>query len=267
MGFEAEMKLSIHGCRGSTATSSHFTQKYGGNTSCFEVATDNHQIIFDAGSGFKNVAFSKSTVSFLLFSHFHHDHIQGLPFNPELFDPKNEIIISSGLCDIGLVKDTIQKYFSPPYFPIDIVSLLSNVTFLPFNIVQDKLEKDISLDSMLLKHPGGSTGYKLKEKTRSFIYLCDNEFEEDQRKSLANFSKNADLLVWDGMFTHEELADKKGWGHSSIEQAINFNTGANCKKIVITHHAPSRSDKELDQIAKDLPELFLLAKDGLEIEV
>ena len=54
------MKLSIHGCRGSIATSSHSTQKYGGNTSCFDLTTDNHQIIFDAGSGFKNVIFSKS---------------------------------------------------------------------------------------------------------------------------------------------------------------------------------------------------------------
>ncbi len=266
-GFKAEMKLSIHGCRGSTATSSRFTQKYGGNTSCFEITTDNHQIVFDAGSGFKNVKFSKSTASFLLLSHFHHDHIQGLPFNPELFDPQNEIIISSSLCDLELIKETIQKYFSPPFFPIDIVSLLSNIKFLPFNVVQDKLEKDISLDSMLLEHPGGSTGYKLKEKNRSFIYLCDNEFGEDQRESLANFSKNADLLVWDGMFTQKEIADKKGWGHSSIEQAIDFNTGAKCKKIVITHHAPSRSDKELDQIAKDLPELFMLARDGLKIEV
>ena len=261
------MKISIHGCRGSTPTSSHSTQKYGGNTSCFEVITDNHQIIFDAGSGFKNIKFSKSRASFLFLSHFHHDHIQGIPFNPELFDPKNEIIISSSLCDIELVKPTIQKYFSPPYFPIDIVSSLSNIKFLPFNTVQEKLKKDISLDSVLLKHPGGSTGYKLVDKNSSFIYLCDNEFEEDQRRSLANFSENADLLVWDGMFTQKEIADKKGWGHSSIEQAIDFNIGANCKKVLITHHAPSRSDKELDQIAKDLPELFILARDGLEIEV
>ena len=261
------MKLSIHGCRGSIATSSHSTQKYGGNTSCFEVITDNHQIIFDAGTGFKNVKFSKSRASFLLLSHFHHDHIQGLPFNPELFDPKNEIIISSSLCDIELVEKTIRNCFSPPYFPIDIVSILSNIKFLPFNAVQEKLDKDINLHSMPLKHPGGSTGYKLKEKTRSFIYLCDNEFEEDQRKSLANFSKNADLLEWDGMFTHEEIADKKGWCHSSVEQAVDFNIGANCKKILITHHAPNRNDEELDQIAKDLPELFMLARDGLEIEV
>ena len=112
------MKLSIHGCRGSITTSSRSTHAYGGNTSCFEVITANDQIIFDAGSGFKNVKFLKSRASFLLLSHFHHDHIQGLPFNPELFDPKNEIIISSGLCDIAFVKQTIQKYFSPPYFPL-----------------------------------------------------------------------------------------------------------------------------------------------------
>ena len=261
------MKLSIHGCRGSVPTSSGSIHKYGGNTSCFEIITENNQIIFDAGTGFKNVKFSKSRASFLLLSHFHHDHIQGLPFNPELFDPKNEIIISSGLCDIELVKQTIQKCFSPPYFPFDVVSLLSNIKFLPFNAVQDKLGKAISLGSMLLKHPGGSTGYKLIEKNSSFIYICDNEFDETQRKSLVNFSKNADLLIWDGMFTQRELADKKGWGHSSIEQAIDFNSGANCKKILIAHHAPSRSDKELDHIAKDLPELFILARDGLEMEV
>ena len=261
------MKLSIHGSRGSIATSSRSTQKYGGYTSCFEVITDNHQIIFDAGSGFKNVKFSKSRASFLLLSHFHHDHIQGLPFNPELFDPKNEIIISSDLCDIELVKQNIRKYFSPPYFPFDIVSSLSNIKFLTFNAVREKLEKDISLNSMLLNHPGGSTGYKLIEKNNSFIYLCDNEFEEAQRRSLTNFSKKADLLIWDGMFTQEELANKKGWGHSSIEQAIEFNKAANCKKILITHHAPNRSDTELDQIAKNLPELFTLARDGLEIEV
>ena len=133
------MKLSIHGCRGSTATSSRSTQKYGGNTSCFEVSTDNHQIIFDAGSGFQNVELSKTQVSFLLLSHFHHDHVQGLAFNPQLFDPKNEIIISSALCEIENVKKTIQKYFSSPYFPIDIVSSLSNIKFLPFNAVKKKL--------------------------------------------------------------------------------------------------------------------------------
>ena len=265
--FELNMKLSIHGCRGSIATSSSITKKYGGNTSCFEIRTDNHQFIFDAGSGFQNIEFSKNTVTYLLLSHFHHDHIQGLPFNSQLFDIKNEVIVSSDLFDIETVKTTVQEYFSPPYFPIDIVSSLPNIKFLPFKDIQKQLEANLSLESIELNHPGGSTGYKLTQKESSFVYLCDNEFAEDQREPLAAFSENADLLVWDGMFTENELAGKKGWGHSSIKEAIDFNTEANCKKILISHHAPHRSDKELDQIADNLPESFTLASDGLEIEV
>ena len=67
------------------------------------------------------------------------------------------------------------------------------------------------------------------------------------------------------MFTQKELATKKGWGHSSIEQAIDFNKDANCKKVIIAHHAPHRSDQELDQIAKILPDLFILSRDKLKI--
>ena len=110
------MKLSIHGCRGSIASSSPSTQKYGGHTSFFEINCEKHQIIFDAGSGFQNVNFSKENTSYLILSHFHHDHIQGLPFNPQIFDPNNEIVISSDLHDHETVKKNIQTYFSPPYF-------------------------------------------------------------------------------------------------------------------------------------------------------
>ena len=135
------MKLITHGCRGSIPNSSSEMMKYGGNTTCFELILDKFQVFFDTGSGFQNAILNPNKEILIFFSHFHHDHIQGLPFNPELFDPKNEIIISSGLCDIELVKQTIQKCFSPPYFPFDVVSLLSNIKFLPFNAVQDKLGK------------------------------------------------------------------------------------------------------------------------------
>ena len=261
------MKLSIHGCRGSIATSSLTTRKYGGNTSCFEIKTESHQIIFDAGSGFQNIEFETAQTSFLLFSHFHHDHIQGLPFNSQLFDPNNEIIISSDLVDIEKLKKTLQKYFSPPYFPLDIISSLPNIKFLPFAEVQKKLQDNCSLDSIKLNHPGGSVGYKLIHGNTSFVYFCDNEFEEEQRKALATFAGKADLLIWDGMFTQKELSTKKGWGHSSIEQAIDFNKDANCKKVIIAHHAPHRSDQELDQIAEILPDLFILSRDKLKIGV
>ena len=261
------MKLSIHGCRGSIANSSPSTQKYGGHTSCFEINCENQQIIFDAGSGFQNVNFSKENTSYLILSHFHHDHIQGLPFNPQIFNPHNEIVISSDLTDHETVKNNIQTYFSPPYFPIDIVSTLPNIKFVPFNTVKEKINEFCGLNSVALNHPGGSVGYKLTQNDKSFIYLCDNEFEADQRETLTAFAENTDVLIWDGMFTEKELVDRKGWGHSSIEQATQFNEEANCKKILISHHAPGRSDQDLDRIASNLPELFAVASDRLEIEV
>jgi len=97
--------------------------------------------------------------------------------------------------------------------------------------------------------------------------LCDNEFEADQRETLTAFAEKADLLIWDGMFTEKELVNRKGWGHSSIEQATKFNEEAYCKKVLISHHAPGRSDQDLDRIASSLPELFVVASDRLEIEI
>ena len=99
------------------------------------------------------------------------------------------------------------------------------------------------------------------------MYLCDNEFEADQRETLTTFAEKADVLIWDGMFTEKELVDRKGWGNSSIEKATMYNEKSNCKRILISHHAPARSDQDLDHIASSLPELFTVASDRLEIEV
>ena len=79
------MKLTVHGCRGSVPTPSPYTAKYGGHTTCFELRFNGYQIIFDTGSGFQNLILADSTVEkLILYSHFHHDHIQGLPFNADL---------------------------------------------------------------------------------------------------------------------------------------------------------------------------------------
>ena len=96
------------------------------------------------------------------------------------------------------------------------MSALPNIKFAPFDAVKEKVSKFCSLNSIALNHPGGSVGYKLTHKNKSFIYLCDNEFEADQRETLSEFANKADVLIWDGMFTEKELADRKGWGHSSI---------------------------------------------------
>ena len=84
------------------------------------------------------------------------------------------------------------------------------------------------------------------------MILLDNEFQDFQRDELVEFCKGADLLIWDGMFTEDELKTKAGWGHSSIEQAVEFTEVSDVRKTLICHHAPYRFDSDIDEIRSNL---------------
>ncbi len=260
------MKLTVHGARGSIPTSSRETIIYGGNTSCYELVFGKYQIFFDTGSGFRNVNFFDSSFTkCILYSHWHHDHIQGLPFNASIFNPDNSVIVSSALATRSVLRNTLQTYFSGGYFPVDIVKILPNLNYRNANQVKKSFADDFTLDWIELNHPGGCYGYSICHEGKKFTYLCDNEYESSQLETLTDFAEGSDLVIWDGMFTDAELESKKGWGHSSIEQAMTFFGHGDISTMLISHHAPSRTDDELDALAKTLPEGISFAKDGLEV--
>ena len=95
-----------------------------------------------------------------------------------------------------------------------------------------------------------------------------------QRKSYCSkvvaFTRNADLLIHDAQYTPEELKDKKGWGHSSWEQAIEVAVQAGVKKLALFHHDPEHNDAFLLNIERECQRVFseaFLAREGLEIEI
>ena len=245
------MFVKLHGTRGSIPQPNE-TSKYGGNTSCYEIITDDHQIIFDTGTGFQNVALDRNRTTVIIYGHFHHDHIQGLPFNLDVFAHQEDIYLSSGLVNRQVLKNLIQTYFSGGYFPVDIVNILKQLKFLNCSTVQRKLSPEIALEMIELNHPGGCMGYSLKTESGKFSYLLDNEYNADQLDSLLRFVDGSYLVMWDGMFTEKELEDRQGWGHSSIEQACIFAEQANLEQLRISHHSPSRTDAELDELSKML---------------
>ena len=124
------MQVNVHGCRGSIPSCSAETVGYGGNTSCYEILFDNIQLIIDTGSGFRTVKLDRDLEKIILYSHWHHDHIQGLPFNGDIFDSANEIALCSALSTKRPFRHTLQTYFSGGYFPVDIVTVLKNLKFL-----------------------------------------------------------------------------------------------------------------------------------------
>ena len=241
------ISITLHGVRGSTPSVNSDNSSYGGNTCCLEVQTDNKQIVIDAGTGFGSVDLKKEHEdTYLLFSHLHHDHIQGLLFNQKLFTRKSKLFVASGLMSASELKKHLETYFSPPFFPPNVFVNLKCLHFVDFDSVVKNVRPNLQVMCIDLNHPGGAVGYSFLCDGKKVVVLLDNEFTETQEQKLSIFCDNADLLIWDGMFTEKELLSKRGWGHSSIEQADQFTKKFNVKRTVICHHAPNRTDKEIE---------------------
>ena len=264
------MEIIFHGVRGSTPTAHQDFLNYGGNTTSTEIRSNEFQFIFDAGTGFQNLKILEDRPVFLFFSHFHYDHIQGLPFNSQIFNPSNSVTISSGLVNSNELKNVFTRAFQPMYFPIPLVETLKNLSFNEFVEVQEKLFKICKIESISLNHPGGAAGYIIKEKNKKICIFLDHEFGQNNYvdDKMLEVSQDCDFVIWDGMFLDEELKDKKGWGHSSVEQALTFAENNNCKRLAIAHHAPHRSDERLKELENSLPDdKLFFASEKLRINI
>ncbi len=243
-----------HGVRGSVPTTSKKTSNYGGSTPCVEFLTKKAQIIFDCGSGFSKVNFNNDLPSIILLSHLHHDHIQGLPFNSSLLEKSKHILISSALINKNELKKSLKNYFSPPFFPVNFFEEMSNLNFIHFDDLVNEF-RDLDFKSLNLNHPGNASGYSLEINNQKYCYLLDNEFYEKQMSSLKSFCENANSVIWDGMYTEDEIKFKVGWGHSSIEQGLIFAEKLDLKKLIISHHSPERTDRQIDDFKKKYSDL------------
>ena len=110
--------------------------------------------------------------------------------------------------------------------------------------------EDLNINSIDLNHPGNCSGYSITSDEKKFCYLLDNEYQDIQEEKLINFCDQSETIIWDGMFLDSELSDKRGWGHSSIEQGINLSDKIDVKNFLISHHSPSRDDKEIKNMEK-----------------
>ena len=260
------MKLAVHGCRGSIPISTPETNIYGGNTSCYELIFNDFQLIFDTGTGFRHVNFDDLKKTIIFYSHWHHDHIQGLAFNSGLFNTEKKIYITSALNDSNESKKIIQSYFSGFYFPIQLTKILTNLKFVELYDLQKNFSEDFKIEFLKLNHPGGSVGYSIKNKNKKITILLDNGYNKEQFLDLKKFANNSNWIVWDGMFTNDELKNKAFWGHSTIEQGIEFFHNSGIENMLITHHDPSRTDDQLNVLSKELPKGIIFAKDGMIVD-
>jgi phosphoribosyl 1,2-cyclic phosphodiesterase len=223
---------------------------YGGNTSCAEVFTDSTSLIIDGGSGLRMKGFElmlgpcglgRGEVH-ILFTHFHWDHLIGLPFFVPFFIPGNKIHLYAVQPELEHI---IRTVFSKPYFPVPFDQLPSDIHFHQLEPRKTKVFSDIEVTPYQLDHPDPCWGFKLANDNKNISYCVDTECIRVTREELGEdlpLYQNIDLMVFDAQYTIQEATEKINWGHASASFGLDLAVRENIKRILFVHHDPSASD-------------------------
>lgn len=256
---DANVRLRFWGVRGSTPTPTIENLTFGGNTSCVEIRTaDNQVIILDAGSGIRNLgqslmkdAAGQPIAAHVFLTHFHWDHIQGVPFFAPIYGPKNTIAFHSGVQGRPL-QETLEGQMAQPYFPVkfdQVAAQRSFHTISPGDEVQVGCAHIIPFE---LNHPQGATGYRIHAGNTKIVYATDYEHGDARLdKVLLENAENADVLICDAQYTPTEYEAHRGWGHSTWLNAVQLARDAGAKRLFLFHHDPTHDDQAMMRISED----------------
>jgi len=213
-------------------------------------------LIFDAGSGIRMLGQDLMATGFgrgqgkahMFFSHTHWDHILGIPFFVPFYIKGNQFTIHSPLPDI---KKRLEGQQNSDYFPIPFSIYASDIDFV---ILENKTEHkigDMTITWKAMYHPGKCFAYRVDYNGKSVVYATDAEYKKlgsSDLKPAFEFFRDADLLIFDSMYTFSEGLEKEDWGHSSTFIGVDLAVEANVKQIAFFHHEPTYNDAKLVDI-------------------
>jgi len=234
--------IEFWGVRGSIPSPGQRTAAVGGNTSCVEVQLGGTHVIFDGGSGLRQLGAARGgqpLSATLLFSHLHWDHIQGVPFFASLFHPHSELSLVG---PEGLAV-ALELQMSLPNFPVGMDVFGARWSTRTIEAGGRFMLGDVEVRTAPLCHPGGAIGYRLEHAGRTVVYACDAEHPAvGHAPALLALAAGADVLIYDAQYLPEEVPLRVGWGHSTWEHGVALAQDAGVGQLVLTHHDPMRDD-------------------------
>ncbi len=254
------MQVTLWGTRGSLATPDPEMARYGGNTSCVGVlGREGTVLVLDAGTGIRRLAKtlpdSIRRVDVLL-THLHMDHIQGLGFFAPLYRPDIEVHIWGPASTNLALPTRLKRYLSPPLFPLHLHQLPTRQYHeVPCGEVDIG---EVRVRAALVCHPGPTVGYRISAPEGGVVtYMPDHEpalgplrFPSLPREWTSGgvLAAGSDLLIHDGQYSAAEYPGHCGWGHSALNQTLDFGTLTEVKQLVPFHHDPEHTDADLDRL-------------------
>jgi phosphoribosyl 1,2-cyclic phosphodiesterase len=261
-GPDAAVTVRCGGVRGSIPSPGPHTVRYGGNTSCVELRFGDTRLVLDAGSGIRSLGQRlvadgvKDHV--LLLTHFHWDHIQGFPFFGPLHDPESTLRVLGPAEDGTDLEKIFEHQMDPVFFPVPLASAAAELHFETMGEGPLHVGEAV-VHAMRVKHPSHVLGYRIEVGGTVVCYVPDNELEGDGypvdegwKARMRRFVEGADLLIHDAMYTGPEYDERRGWGHSTFDQALALAEETGVARLLFFHHDPSRTDDQLDAIVGGL---------------
>lgn len=265
------MRLHLLGVRGSTPAPGASFVRYGGHTSCVAIAADGDPhptLVLDAGTGLRGLGDLLGAAPFrgtILLTHLHWDHVQGLPFAPCIDRADAEVDLRLPAQGWRSARALLDRGMSPPHFPIGVGGLRGRwrvsrqhpaaFTAGAFTVIAAEVP-----------HKGGRTfGYRVSDGDSTVAYLPDHALAEGSSPAARRLAAGVDILLHDASNLAGQRAAATRFGHSAVDDVIAFANQVGVGQLLLTHHAPARTDDELDALgagldAAGLP--VLLAREG-----
>lgn len=270
----------------------HMRGTFKANTSCVQIEAGTEDVILcDAGTGIRDCALSLPAdigpkTYHIFISHLHWDHIQGFPFFSPAYIPGNKIIFHGFHSE---TETALRMQMDAPCFPVPFETMQADIEFDIRESGDHFQVGDVVISTIKQAHPGDSWGYRFEQNGQSIVYSSDSEHGPESQTPhypFIDFFRDADILIFDGQYTFKEATtEKRNWGHSNHITAIELAARARVKQLVIFHHEPGNTDREIEQIpectleyrqhynqqlqvgkATHFPQKVAIAYDGLVIQ-
>jgi phosphoribosyl 1,2-cyclic phosphodiesterase len=287
----ADLSVRFWGTRGSLPVSGPDFVRYGGSTVSIELRCGDACLVFDAGSGIapagKALMADGVGKVHLMFTHSHYDHIVGFPFFKPLYDPKTRVEFWSGhLHGKMTTAEMLEDFMRPPWFPVrpDVCpASLGFHDFAPGDVLEP--EPGVRIVTRALNHPGGAVGYRVEWNGRVVAVVTDTEHHVDHASdhgggpslgggdldpAVMDLIRGCDLFLYDASYLDDEMARFRGYGHSTWQHGVRLARAAGARRVGMIHHAPWRTDDELDAIDRAARAEFagaFVAADGQAVSV
>ena len=237
-----------------------------------EVETDDGTLlVFDCGTGARKLGLALANKGplrlHLLLSHTHTDHIQGLPFFLPAFTPGSHITVYGPSGVDRPLPTAVGGTMDYPYFPVPLESLPAKVDFVEVGETEFSID-GVKIRTQFLNHTSPCLGYRMTAGAATLVYATDHEAHANPHWSAersadafdaallahtgdtrhAAFLTAADVVIHDAQYGTADYPTKSGWGHSTVEYAVDVALVARAKTLVLFHHDPARDDDGVDDL-------------------